>query len=209
MNRAVTRGLVVLTGVGLAALAVGGCSTVGSGSGATESLPSQASTAPEFDMGKLSPQPSSIPPATPKEEGNLDPVQPKDQSTRKTSIKKVAEFGNGVTLQVTKTQRVKVNGEGPGEVSGEGVRFTMKITNGSDREIDLNTVTATVAYGSDRKPASPSAVAADVPFNGVLKPGESATGSYVFSVPPAGEKNVEVQVSYSADEPIVVLVGAV
>lgn len=216
------RGALLAIGAGLAGLVLAGCSSsadmanTASTSGTTPDATSAPNGSPDGPSNggasNSSPKGASNGGASngsPNGVANgMAPAATSVQAVQPTvPMDRPGNFGNSVTLEVVKTSRVKFTGQGPGEVSGTGIRFDLKITNGAGHEIDLNTVTPTVAYGKARTPASPSAVSADQPFSGVVAPGQSATGSYVFTVPKAGEDDVEVQVSYSADQPIVVFAG--
>lgn len=118
-----------------------------------------------------------------------------------------AAFGNGVTAKVVSSSRVDIKGSGPGEISGPGVKVEIQITNGTNDDIDLNAVTTNVFYGASRTPASP-VLNSDSGFSGTLAAGKSATGTYYFSVP-KGSNPIELQVSYSIQQPVVVFTGKI
>ena len=122
-------------------------------------------------------------------------------------MKSTAAFGNGVTAKVLDTSRVSIKGQGPGEIGGPGVKVQIQITNGSGETIDLNSVTANIFYGSGKVPASP-VTNSDAGLSGTLSPGKSASGTYYFSVP-KGADPIELQVSYSIQQPVVVFTGKI
>lgn len=204
--------------IGVVGLVAVGCSaTTSGGSSPSGSLDSSgvATTGSISPDGSVIPDGSVTPDGTPVEqsspgEGSLDPVQTTEQKVLPpVAIKAPADFGNGAKLEITKTARVNVEGQGPGEVSGSGIRFTVKFTNNTGQDIDLNMVTANAFYGADLTPASPTALSSDQPLSGVVKPGQSATGYYTFTIPKNATGDVQLQVSYAANQPVVVLKGSV
>lgn len=178
---------------GAVALAVAGCSS--------SNQPS-ADTSPE-----IPPNPSASGSAN-TGGGSGNPSGPTDQPVNApVALDKPAAFGNGVTAKVVKSQRVTLSAQGPGEVAGPGVRVELELTNGTGEAIDLNAVAANLFYGKDKTPASP-ALNSDTPFSGSLEAGKAAKAIYNFSLP-KGADPVELQVSYTITQPVVVFVGKV
>jgi len=122
-------------------------------------------------------------------------------------FKTSAAYPSGLTVDVVKVERVSVAAQGPGEVSGPGVSFELKLTNKSDTEIDLNNVAVNVFYSKAKTPASPAPTAA-TPFSGPLGEGQSTQAAYAFGVP-TGADPVELQFSYAATAPVAMFVGKV
>lgn len=122
-------------------------------------------------------------------------------------FKTPAVYPSGLTVEVVKSDRVNVAAQGPGEVSGPGVSFELKLTNKSDTELDLNSVAVNVFYNKTKTPASPAPTAA-TPFSGTLGKGQSAQAAYVFGVP-KGADPVELQFSYATTAPVAVFVGKI
>jgi hypothetical protein len=77
------------------------------------------------------------------------------------------------------------------------------VKNSSGKPFDLNGLAVTASYGAAR-PASPGGASTGDPLTGSLKAGDSARGSYVFTVPKAQVPSVEVQISSNASPIIVV-----
>jgi ABC-type oligopeptide transport system substrate-binding subunit len=123
------------------------------------------------------------------------------------SFNKTVTYPSGLTTQVVKSGRVTVAAQGPGEVSGPGVSFTIKLTNKAGDAIDLDSVAVNAFYGKGKTPTSPAPTAA-TPFSGSLGSGASTEATFVFGLP-AGANPVELQFSYAANAPIAVFAGKV
>ncbi len=122
----------------------------------------------------------------------------------------LADFGTGVTARIAGSRLVTSDGKGPGEIAGQpSVAFTVALTNNSGRAVDLTNVTVSAYYGAQSTPASPTNGPPTAPFHGTLARGAATSGTYTFLVPPEGRSDVQLQISYLADQPTVVLRGAV
>jgi hypothetical protein len=132
--------------------------------------------------------------------------------TRKTvapvALTGTADFGTGVSANVTSVTAVKTTAQGPGEISGPGVRVVVVLDNDTSKAIDLDTVVMTV---SDAKnvPGSPMSASGSQAFHGTLNAHAKATGIYVFDLPTGHRNPVTVNFSYSASAPVALFVGAV
>jgi hypothetical protein len=124
------------------------------------------------------------------------------------SIDEATSFGNGVAIRVASLEAVDATAQGPGEVSGPGVLVAVEITNGSSETINLDTVTVDLAR-DDGASASQLTLLDKPAFAGDLAAGESAVGSYVFTIDEAERSSVTLRVKYSAELPTVVFAGSV
>lgn len=105
-----------------------------------------------------------------------------------------AAFGDGLEATVTKIAEVDLEGEGPGEVAGPGTAVSVTLRNGTTARVDLGGIVVGATY-ADGTPGDPSTSApSDVP-TGILEPGDSAEGVWVFSRPAKDAGAVEVSVS--------------
>ncbi|MGV1037912.1 MAG: hypothetical protein ACOYD0_12940 [Candidatus Nanopelagicales bacterium] len=120
-------------------------------------------------------------------------------------VGKTADFGNGAAAVVSKVTAVTVKAQGLGEISGPGMKLELTMINGTGKPVNLDGVVPTVSYGPKQAPASP-VLSQTARLAGELAPGQSATGTYVFTV---GARGVayQVRVSYTVDQPIVVFTG--
>jgi hypothetical protein len=95
-------------------------------------------------------------------------------------------YPDGVTLVITKAEKGIETGHGPGVMAGrEYVRFTVKLTNGSAKAVNLNQVVVTTTYGISSQLAAPvyTESAGTHDFAGTIKAGASTTALYAFAVP--------------------------
>ncbi len=119
-------------------------------------------------------------------------------------------FGDGVTVKITKIAAVKSAGSGPGEIAGApSVAMTITLANGTSTSIPLDSVAVTATYGSAATPASPSDGSPSAPFTGTVAARQTASGTYVFTIPVDQRGNVTVSMSYTANQPTVLFHGSV
>lgn len=123
------------------------------------------------------------------------------------ALTETAQFGSGVAVNLTSLTKITTVAQGPGEVSGPGLAVTIAFTNNSSSPVSLDGVNVTLDDGN-ANPASPMSGDPAVPFTGDLAPGASATGVYVFSFPDDYKDPSRIQVSYSADAPILEFLGS-
>lgn len=119
-----------------------------------------------------------------------------------------ADFGGQVSARITSVEAVQGTATLPGEISGPAVRVTIRIDNGSADTIGVDTVTVALADAAG-DPASSISAQDATPLNGVVLPGEAASGTYLFTVPTDQRNPVTVTVSYSTAAPTLVFTGAV
>lgn len=93
-------------------------------------------------------------------------------------------YPDGLRLAVTSISQGKVTGQGPGVFLGEPkTEIGLRMSNRSGRSVNLDQVVVTLVYGSERRTSRPVYDDRARDFNGVLRPGRSATATYLFSVP--------------------------
>jgi hypothetical protein len=122
-------------------------------------------------------------------------------------IDATADFGNGVTARLAGVEGVEAEAHLPGEFSGPAVALTIEVVNGSDDTISLATVTADLTF--DGRSAYPVVDPERSPFSGELAPGDTAAGSYVFTLDPAERDDVALRLAYSTEAPTVIFAGSV
>lgn len=86
----------------------------------------------------------------------------------------------GVRVELATIERVEGIASAPGEISGPALRITVRITNGSTESVDVGLVAVNAYYGEARRPASSIMQPGGDPFDGVVEPGGSAEGVYLF-----------------------------
>jgi hypothetical protein len=125
-----------------------------------------------------------------------------------------AEFGDkvtpepGVTVAVPKVEEVTGEANIPGEVGGPALRFTVDVTNGTGKTLDLRTVVVNAYYGPDRTPASPLLKPGGKAFDSEVDNGGTARGVFVFNVPAEFQDKVELEIDPRIDAPIAIFTGA-
>jgi hypothetical protein len=104
----------------------------------------------------------------------------------------------------------KVTGEAnvPGEVGGPALRFTVDLTNGTGKVLDLRTVVVNAYYGPDRTPATPLLKPGGRAFEPEVAADGSARGAFVFNVPPELQDQVELEIDAGVGKAIVIFAGA-
>ena len=121
-------------------------------------------------------------------------------------------FGDGVTVKITKIEGVKSAGSGPGEIAGApSVAMTITLVNGTNQtdpaehgrgHCDLR---QRPDAGQPLQTAAPSAPASA----GTVAARQTAAGTYVFTIPVDQRGNVTVSMSYTANKPTVLFHGSV
>jgi hypothetical protein len=190
------------------ALLLAGCTGSAAG-GTAPPLPSPTDvpvTAPATPPDSPTPTASNTtsPRVTP---GTIDQtVAPREQKTAKPVQLDKPQRDGQVEVKLVSIKSRKVKAVGPGEVGGSALVVTVRITNGTrdDLEVDGTYVTVidskgNTGIGLTNDPSSP--------LIEPILPGKSETGVYVFRVPTKARSNIRVFVTYSPDHETAVFVG--
>jgi hypothetical protein len=180
--------LVIVAGVALALTLPAG--SPGARSPTTPPATTPASDAPT-PVPSESPTPVTQPPAG-------DPVP----------IDTPAEVVTGLTASISGIEAVDGVAKGPGEVSGPSIRFTVTIANATGAPVDLTGTVVTVDYGADRTPAGQLYEPGAVPLATSVAAGGTASGVFVFAIPPESRGLVHITVDYAVDVAPLVFAGA-
>jgi hypothetical protein len=109
-------------------------------------------------------------------------------------------YSDRVLVSITKIVGGKEKGSGPGIFPGRPyAAISIRLTNHSPAALDLNQVVVSTQYGSPARLAAAvynDASARD--FFGILKPGGSATATYLFAIPPQNRGNVVTIVDFDS-----------
>ncbi|HEY0888153.1 MAG TPA: hypothetical protein VGE38_00900 [Nocardioides sp.] len=167
---------------------------------------SSSAAAPSSDDREPGPTPSSGAPSS----GSLEPV-PYAEITPQPAVPltATADFGTGLTVEITRIESVRSVAKRPGEISAPAVRLTMRAHNRGAKPIDLEQMVVNLDYGRERTPAVSVQDPGGDPFAGVLAPGAAMRGVYVFNVPDADRGEIRVSTSYTGSAPTLVLAGSV
>ena len=149
-------------------------------------------------------QPSPATPAT--TDPNPSPEQP---SPTAAPIQSSAEIEPGLVAELDRIEAVEGTSDRPGEIAGPALRFAVVLTNGSSATVDLQSTAITVDYGLDRTPAGELSQPGGSPLQGLIAPGSSAAGVYIFNVPVDQRDLVRITVDFSTDVAPLVFEGAV
>ena len=134
--------------------------------------------------------------------------QPNPQPTKTATIKGEVAVPIKPELAATVTGMAAVQGkaEGPGEIAGPAVRFTISITNDTGKPFNLANTVVNAYSGADASPADPL-TSEGTTFPKSLKDGESATAQFVFTIPEDQRDMVLVTVDTSVQNPVVAFRG--
>ncbi len=155
-----------------------------------EALPSESSP-PEVDPTVVPPSEAPTSSATPTlgedDEGNPDdPAGKGNPSLPTTTFDKVLTYTDGSTVEVTKLAARKLSAKGVANGAKAGtpiVVLTMKVTNGSSKDIEVTGSSANLTYGAKRKVADEAFELNFESMQGAIAPGKSKSGSYGFVIP--------------------------
>ena len=126
----------------------------------------------------------------------------------RTPLRSTAQVGDGVEVKVTKIEAVQGKGRGPGETSGPSLRFTIEVVNGSDKPLETVASTVTASYGGNDTPATDVSAPGGRPLPDQVAPGKSATGVFLFRIPPDQRDQVKVEFTYNVEIPRVIFSGS-
>ena len=201
------RGAALAAAAVVAVLGLGGCTSDPEPEPTPSTSPSAtASAEPEPDVTETA-EPGPDATEEPAEEGVLP-----DPGTLPTAppvaLDEVADFGTGVTTRVDSLNGIEAQAQGPGEVSGPGVAIDLTVTNDSAAPVDLALFLVNLT-DADGNPGIPMLGDPAEPVEGVLAPGGSVSGTYVFTVDEDARDGIRIEASYSTDAPVVVFAGDV
>lgn len=199
-HRLAARATALLVGLMLAGCTGGaaGGPTPAPGGGATPT----ATTPPTSASPSASATPTSK--VTP---GSIDQtVEPREQGTAKPVRLDKAQSDGGVEVSLVSIKSRKIEAVGPGEIGGASLVVTVRISNDTKNDLDVDSAYVTLmdskgrmAVGLTNDPSRP--------FSESIGVGKSATGVYVFRVPTKARSNITVSVTYSLSHKTAVFVG--
>lgn len=201
----------------LVATSLSGCAGNGQALASTPGTSSTSSPAPT-ETPETETTPTTVAPPLPQPVKSVPKVkrvgQPNTPSVSAPGAKfsGVVTYPDGVTLVITKAVKGVETGHGPGVMAGRAyVRFTLKLTNGSTKAVNLNQVVLTTTYGATKQLAAPvyTESAGTYDFSGTVKPGASATALYAFAVPTKQLNRVAMVVDFDGLHTSATYTGAV
>lgn len=135
-------------------------------------------------------------------------TRPTPQATKTATIAATAPIEQRLTVAVTKTEAVQGKAQGPGEIAGPAVRFTVVIKNSTGKSVDLSDTVVNAYFGKQSTPAVELQSPGGVSFPHSVSNGGSARGVFVFTMPKDQRSNVVVTVDTSVNNPVVAFRGA-
>lgn len=169
------------------------------GTDAGAGAPPPDATAPEESVPPIETDlPTPAPGATEPSE-TVEPVE--------VALDESAEPMSGVSIAVSDLESVEGEPRGPGEVAGPALRATVSITNSTDDEVDLRRAVLTLLAGEDESPATEVSGPGGSPFPASVGPGETASGTFVFTVPLAQRDIVRLILDLTSSVASTVFVG--
>ncbi|TDW29960.1 hypothetical protein [Cryobacterium psychrophilum] len=171
-------------------------------SGAT---PSASPEAPNTAT-PVAPDPETAPPVTAPPTVPGDAAPPVEQAP--VSLTDSAAAVTEVVFSLGALKAVDGVAQGPGEVGGPAVRFTLTVRNDTAATVSLAATIVNFYAGADQAPAGQVFQPGGVPLPREVKPGQTATGTFVFVVPQSDRDQVKITVDYSVGVPLVVFQGA-
>ncbi|SHJ16964.1 hypothetical protein SAMN05216246_11344 [Actinomyces denticolens] len=120
-----------------------------------------------------------------------------------------AALSGDATIAITSLDSIEVSGDDivPGEIGGAALEVNLSVTAGA-QDIDLSGALATLTYGEDVIPAAPLTAAEGTELPSSVAAGQTATGSFRFSVPADARDRVTVTVTVAPGQPAVVFQGS-
>lgn len=166
----------------------------------TISSPPPSSTEPPA----ATPSTTWTPPADPTAQGpTAAPELPEVES----ALDEPAELSNGVVVSVDSVSTMTVTPETPGEYAGSAVVVRVSVHNQADAVQNVDSAVVSL-NAEDGEVGIATTAGPNQPLRGDVPVGGTVTGSYVFMLEPAEQRDVIVSVNYAAGEPIVKFTGS-
>lgn len=178
-----------------------------SGAAPTAAAPTVAeseSSTPEVDPTIVPPSESPASSTTPTqgtdEEGVPDDPQGRDNPPLPTTtFDKVLTYTDGSTVEVSKLAARKLSARGVANGKEAGtpiIVITMKVTNGSSKEVEVTGSSANMTYGPKRKEATEAFELDFESMQGKIAPGKSKSGSYGFAIPEKDRDDAQMEFTW-------------
>ena len=175
-----------------------------------EATPEASATASGEPAEPAAPEAAEEPPAedVPVTVVNGVPL-PEENVAAPVTFEEPAEIAPSFNAAVREIRAIDGVGQGIGEISGPALAFTVTLTNNTGAALETFGVVVN-AYDSTAAPAIPllgDPNAKQLP--GSIAPGGTATGTYVFRIPPEARDTVTLTVAFDPESPVVVFSGPI
>ncbi|MGW6131950.1 hypothetical protein ACWFNE_18160 [Cellulomonas sp. NPDC055163] len=121
------------------------------------------------------------------------PAAAPSPSTVSSAVGETAEVAPRVTVTVDALEAIQGDGDGPGEIDGPSVRFTVRVANGSDAGLSLVGAVVNAYFGEAQTPGIQLSGSGSSPLPSSVAARADVTGTYVFLLP-AGATTTRVEV---------------
>jgi hypothetical protein len=111
-----------------------------------------------------------------------------------------------VTATVVKLEAIKAKARIPGEVAGAGLAVTVKLVNRSKEPVNASAVLVTL-YDSTMAPGGDMTAPPAKHMRGLLEPGKSTKGVYVFTIATKRRSPVTITVTLPTRSPVLAFRG--
>ena len=151
----------------------------------------------------------TTPRTTPTTRAPASAPTPTPQRTRTAPITEStpAVIKKELSVRVVKMEAVQGTADGPGEIAGPSVRFTISIDNTTGKRVALSDTVVNAYYGADAIPAIQLLGPGGEPFPKSVQDGGSASGIFVFNIPSEQRGDVRVTVDTSVKNPVIAFEG--
>lgn len=114
----------------------------------------------------------------------------------------------GMVFSLGRLEAVEGKAQGPGEVGGPSLRFSLNVRNDTTSAFSLASTVVNAYYGANQSPATDLREPGGVPLPDSVAPGQTATGVLIFAVPTSKRDDVQITVDYAVGSPVVVFEGS-
>lgn len=208
--------------VAMVALGVTACGPAPSGAEASASATAEPLATPAADAASTPAPPTQAPPAptatlapgetlvpAPGAAATPGPDGPREAPPLPSTAAQLGDavaFDTGIVVDVSSVEPVEVEAATPGEISGPAVIVTVTARNDSARPQEVDSAVVTL-IADDGEVGVGTTAGDPSPLQGVIAPGDTASGRYVFMLDPASGRELTVSVNYAAGEPVAVFTG--
>lgn len=124
-------------------------------------------------------------------------------------LRKPVKYHDAITVAITKIRKLRAKGTGPGSIAGRQLTvFTVRFTNGSAQNLDLNKTQVVAMYGSQQAKAQTVSYGNLNDFYGTVPAGQDKSASYAYALPSSGYKKVTLKVTFDDKHKVAVFAGS-
>lgn len=138
--------------------------------------------------------------------GELGPTAAPELPVVEGSSDEQIDLDTEVAVTIDEITTTTVTAETPGDMAGTAAVITVTVANASSEAVNVDSAVVSLeADGGEHGIGTNAGDAA--PLTGDVAPGDSATGTYLFLLEPAHDRDITVSVNYAAGEPVAQFTG--